>query len=64
MAAMGEPTPEELDARAHELGLQTQGISREDLKAAIAAKLAGEDASEPEAPLGEEKSEKTAGAQQ
>jgi sec-independent protein translocase protein TatA len=67
MAAMGEPTPEALDARARDLGLQTQGISREDLKAAIAAKLAGEDAAEASdagLALGEEKSENAAGAQQ
>jgi sec-independent protein translocase protein TatA len=62
MAAMGEPPPEELEARAAALGLQTQGIGREDLKAAIAAKLAGEDAAE--APLEEKEPEKAASAQQ
>ena len=44
--AMGDPSREDLIARAEALGLQTQGLDTLDLKAAIAARLAGEDAAD------------------
>lgn len=59
--AMGDPDREDLARRAEALGLQTQGLSSEDLKAAIAARLAGE---EGDASLGEEKPKNAANAQQ
>lgn len=45
--AMPDDVPyEELVKRAEALGLQTQGLDTMDLRAAIAAKLAGEDATD------------------
>jgi Sec-independent protein translocase protein TatA len=44
--AMDDAPYEELVKRAEALGLQTQGLDTLDLKAAIAARLAGEDKSE------------------
>ncbi|GEM_PF-4539858 len=62
--AMGDPPREDLVKRAEALGLQTQGLGAEDLKAAIAAKLAGEEGADAEPALGQEGSENAAGAQQ
>jgi len=59
--AMGDPAREDLVKRAEALGLQTQGLDTEDLKAAIAARLAGE---EGDAPLEEKEPKNAAGAQQ
>lgn len=59
--AMGDPAREDLVKRAEALGLQTQGLDTEDLKAAIAARLAGE---EGDAPLAQKESENAANAQQ
>jgi sec-independent protein translocase protein TatA len=60
--AMGDPPREDLVKRAEALGLQTQGLDAQDLKAALAARLAGEDATEPA--VEKKEPENAAGAQQ